>query len=87
MPDIENVINGLEHCLARYIDGLCDGCSYMGKLDKSYMVPMKCKEIMMRDALALLKEQEARIRELEEELRALKYADQDTLKSAMMPAT
>ena len=35
----------------------------------------------------LLKEQEARIRELEEELRALKYGDQDTLKSAMMPAT
>lgn len=42
---------------------------------------------VLNDALELLKEQEARIRELEEELRALKYGDQDTLKSAMMPAT
>ena len=39
------------------------------------------------NAIIMLKEQEARIRELEEELRALKYGDQDTLKSAMMPAT
>ena len=59
MPDREKAIKGLEHCLSRYIDGLCDDCPYMGELDKSYMIPMKCKEIIMRDALALLKEQAA----------------------------
>jgi len=57
MPDREKVIKGIEHCLSRYIDGLCDDCPYMGELDKSYMIPMKCEEIIMRDALALLKEQ------------------------------
>ena len=59
MIDREKVIKGLEHCLSIYIDGLCDDCPYMGELDKSYMIPMKCKEIIMRDALSLLKEQEA----------------------------
>ena len=56
MPDMEKVIKGLDHCLSRYVDGLCDDCPYMGELDKSYMIPMKCKEIIMRDAVALLKE-------------------------------
>ena len=60
MTDMEKVIKGLEHCLSRFVDGLCDDCPYMGELDKSYMIPMKCKEIIMRDALALLKEQEAK---------------------------
>ncbi len=58
MPDRVKVIKGIENCVSRYIDGLCDDCPYMGELDKSYMIPMKCKEIIMRDALALLKEQE-----------------------------
>ena len=58
MADIEKVIKGIEHCLSRYVDGLCDDCPYMGELDKSYMIPMKCKEIIMRDALELLKEQQ-----------------------------
>ena len=58
MADIEKVMNGLEHCLSRYVDGLCDDCPYMGAIDKTYMIPMKCKEIIMRDALELLKEQE-----------------------------
>ena len=35
----------------------------------------------------LLKEQEARIKELEEKLRLLEYGDQDILQSGMMPAT
>ena len=60
MADIEKVMNGLEHCLSRYIDGLCDDCPYMGAIDKTYMVPMKCKEIIMREALELLKEQPPR---------------------------
>ena len=57
MADIKRTTEGLEHCLARYVDGLCDDCPYMGEIDRSYMIPMKCKEIIMRDALELLKEQ------------------------------
>ena len=64
MADTEKVIKGITHCLSRYVDGLCDDCPYMGELDKSYMIPMKCKEIIMRDAIALLKEQEVEIRQL-----------------------
>ena len=56
MADIKRTIEGLEHCLARYVDGLCDDCPYMGEIDRSYMIPMKCKEIIMRDSLELLKE-------------------------------
>lgn len=59
MADIKRTTEGLEHCLARYVDGLCDDCPYMGEIDRSYMIPMKCKEIIMRDALELLKEQQA----------------------------
>ena len=62
MADLEKVIKSIEHCVARYIDGLCDDCPYMGALDKSYMIPMKCKEIIMRDALELLKEQDKLLR-------------------------
>lgn len=64
MADYEKTIKGLTHCLARYVDGLCDDCPYMGALDKSYMIPMKCKEIIMRDALELLKEQQKEIEDL-----------------------
>ena len=60
MADLDKTIKGIEHCLARYVDGLCDDCPYMGAIDKSYMIPMKCKEIIMRDALELLKEQQQR---------------------------
>ena len=56
MADIKRTTEGLEHCLARYDDGLCDDCPYMGEIDRSYMIPMKCKEIIMRDALELLKD-------------------------------
>ena len=38
-------------------------------------------------AIDALKEQAARIRELEEKLRLLEYGDQDVLQSGMMPAT
>lgn len=67
MPGIEKVMNGLEHCLSRYIDGLCDDCPYMGAIDKTYMIPMKCKEIIMRDALELLKSQQAEIERMKGE--------------------
>lgn len=67
MADIKRTTEGLEHCLARYDDGLCDDCPYMGEIDRSYMIPMKCKEIIMRDALELLKEQQAEIERLRKE--------------------
>ena len=67
MADIKRTTEGLKHCLARYDDGLCDDCPYMGEIDRSYMIPMKCKEIIMRDALELLKEQQAEIERLRKE--------------------
>ena len=39
------------------------------------------------DIIELLKEQEQTINELEERLRLLKYGDQNTLQSIMIPAT
>ena len=66
MADIKKVTKGLEHCLSRYVDGLCDDCPYMGAIDKTYMIPMKCKEIIMRDALELLKEQNGLAKALEQ---------------------
>lgn len=42
---------------------------------------------IMRKAYTMLKDQERRIDDLEEKLRLLEYGDQDTLQSAMMPAT
>lgn len=80
MVDREKIIKGLE-CCAKDNCTITDICPY-GKEDAGY-----CIERLCSDALALLKEQEARIRELEEKLRALEYGDQDTLKSTMMPAT
>ena len=49
MPDIENVLKGLEQCKA---GGSCDGCQY--DINSS-----KCIFLLHADALALLKEQEA----------------------------
>lgn len=71
MTDLEKVIKGIENCLSKYVDGLCGDCPYMGELDKSYMIPMECKEIIMRDALALLKEQEATIKQKDKEIEGL----------------
>ena len=55
MPDREKVIKGLEMCLA---DELCDGCPYEENcFDTDIDNPWGT--YVMRDALALLKEQEA----------------------------
>lgn len=78
MTDPGKVINGIE-CLLT--DRKCElfNCPY-GNVGN-------CIDAVLYDALALLKEQAARIRELEEKFRALEYGDRDTLKSAMAPAT
>ena len=57
---------------------MCRSCPY--NLDG-------CACQRMQDTLALLKEQERIINELEEKLRLMEYGDQDTLQSSMMPAT
>ena len=67
MADIKRTTEGLKHCLARYDDGLCDDCPYMGEIDRSYMIPMKCKEIIMRDVLELLKSQHTEIERMKAE--------------------
>ena len=81
MPDMEKVVKGLQCCSGT---GDCvNSCPY-GDVT-SFM--FECTSLLAQDALELLKEQDARIRELEEKLRVLEYGDQNTLKSAMMPAT
>lgn len=75
----EKVINGLNCC--SHTDGSnCGKCPYD-------ITNSDCTALMSMDALDLLKEQDARIKELEEKLRLLEYGDQDILQSSMMPAT
>ena len=59
MTDIENVINGLEHCK----NGDCDGCPYDQIREESlhgkhYKWGLVCNEQLTEDILAMLKEQE-----------------------------
>lgn len=74
MPDREKVIKGLHYC--------SNDCSRICP----YFDADGCNALLARDALALLKEQERRINELEEKLRLMEYGDQGTLQSGMMPA-
>ena len=54
MPDREKVIKAIDICLGH---GKCDDCGYNIKGGYS---TMDCRKPMMRDALALLKEQEVK---------------------------
>ena len=81
MEDVENVIKKLSDVSEMLFQ------MYKDETDKENISIRYDQFLAVDNALALLKEQKARIRVLEEELRALKYGDQDTLKSAMMPAT
>jgi coenzyme F420-reducing hydrogenase gamma subunit len=54
MPDREKAIKGLEQCIST--DKTCSGCPYEGTT---------CTTTLNADALALLKEQEERIKTLE----------------------
>ena len=53
MPDREKVVNAIDICLGH---GKCDDCGY--RIKGGYST-MDCRKPMMRDALALMKEQEA----------------------------
>ena len=81
MADLTKTITGIEHCLGRYVDGLCDDCPYMGAIDKTYTIPMKCKEIIMRDALELLKEQKNLVLALEQANAAINYLNEEKEKA------
>lgn len=85
MNDKEKVIKGLQCCSDKGINTCeLEGCPYYP--DK-YNVWNECTNQLTAGALALLKEQEKRINELEEKLRLLEYGDQDTLESGLRPAT
>ena len=73
MSNQEKVINGLK-LLANWPDGLII-------TDREKWIKPCCEM-----AIAMLKEQERRINELEKKLRLMEYGDQDTLQSGMMPA-
>lgn len=85
MNDKEKVIEGLQCCSVK---GMCtcelQECPYYPDKYNSWN---ECTNQVTAGALALLKEQEKRINELEEKLRLLEYGDQDILESGLMPAT
>lgn len=81
MADLTRTITGIEHCLGRYVDGLCDDCPYMGAIDKTYTIPMKCKEIIMRDALELLKELKGLTLALEQANATINYLNEEKEKA------
>lgn len=62
MTKRENVMKGLKICVQCRSSKDCDGCPYEG--ERTYAVP--CGHVLMADALALLKEQEARVLTLDE---------------------
>ena len=64
MADREKVIKGLECCIANRHNN----CPYKST-DKGIDKVTSCTTYLMKDAIALLKEQEQRINELEEKLR------------------
>lgn len=80
--DREKVIKGLECCKNGEV--CISDCPYFKEFP---MIDGRCITALQADALAMLKEQEQKINELEEKLRLLEYGNQDTLQSAMMPAT
>ena len=61
MPDREKVTQCLETC----VSGCKEGCPYEYK---NFIYRVGCKVDLMRDALALLKEQEEQIEQLEHDL-------------------
>ena len=80
MTDREKVIKGLEcHLKELSVGKACFECPYCGD--------NPCEIQLITKALAMLKEQDKRINELEEKLRLLEYGDQDILESDLRPAT
>lgn len=93
MPDSEKVIKGLEYCKwsrqnVKPEKNKCDECPYKDQdIRNAFSVWRSCTNVLAGDALAMLKDQEQTINELEEKLRLLEYGDQDIMQSCMIPAT
>lgn len=64
MPDREKVIKGLEVCTNISPDGCLMLCPYKDEKDETYSG--FCEQVLKQDALALLTEQEERIRDLKD---------------------
>ncbi len=58
MPDREKVKKGFERCLSGKMPFGCGECLYFG--DEEYNDAWSCRLSLMRDAFAMLKEQEER---------------------------
>ena len=68
MPDREKVIKALEaHGCGKSMWRVCSICEY----DKDECIKDRCRDNLLTDAYALLKEQEAQIYELQKELNFL----------------
>ena len=62
MPDMEKVIIGLETCSQKTVLYVCNQCPYNNDDSDTY----DCTQALSEDALALLKEQDAKIKSLEQ---------------------
>lgn len=65
MADLEKVITGLELCTNISPDGCLMLCPYKDEKDETYSG--FCEQVLKQDALALLKEQEERLRKLQKD--------------------
>ena len=71
MPDREKVVKAIDICLGH---GVCNDCPYC--LSGKGYTTMNCRDYMMRDALAMLKEQEVP-QELKYKMWNTFYAEED----------
>lgn len=73
MAEIEKVVRGLECCCEQHGGPeLCEQCPYTNE-------PFPCGNAIMRDALALLKEQMPRVMTLEEAREAIRDGGEDVI--------
>lgn len=74
MPDIENVITGLELCTDISQDGCMMLCPYKDEQDETYGL---CEHIMKQDAITLLKEQKGLILALDQANATINYLNEE----------
>ena len=66
MAELEKVIDGLECCEGHHVGKSCCNCPYNAYDDMDNPKQFECVEYMVRDALELLKEQQNKIKSLEQ---------------------
>jgi len=93
MVDRNKVIKGLECCKwsrqnVKPEKNKCDECPYRDQdIMSAFVVWKSCTNVLARDAISLLKEQEQTIEDLKERLRLLDYANHYPTQDILMPAT